>query len=357
MDSPTTHASWNFRRSTTGVKLLTDLAAEHGMALADALHGTGITPAQLDDPKGEVDATAELALISNMVRQLSHVPALGLQAGSRYRLTSYGIWGYALISSPNLRSASQLALRYLNLTYAFTHITLEVHQGLAMFTLNDLEVPAAVRRFVVERDAAGLMAIARDLHPAPFPIVSLTFKDSMPGYVEQVAAHYGLQPSYKAAFNRATFPADVLDAPLPQANEHTATLCEDMCRELVNQRSARNGMAALVRNRLINTPAQLPDMEQVAADLCMTSRTLRRHLVSEGTSFRELTDEVRAILAIELMSTARLGHKEIAQRLGFHDLSAFIQAFKRWKGVTPSAYRQDELNLTPRISRADQLRK
>ena len=40
------------------------------------------------------------------------------------------------------------------------------------------------------------------------------------------------------------------------------------------------------------------------------------------------------------MSTAESPDKEIAPLLGFHDLSAFIQAFRRWCGVTPSAYRQ-----------------
>jgi AraC-like DNA-binding protein len=282
------------------------------------------------------------------------VAGLGLLAGSRYRVTTYGIWGYALISSPNLRSAAELALRYLNLTYAFTGITLEEQDGQACFTLGDLEVPAEVRRFVVERDAAAIITLQKDIFQRVLPFTELSFKGPAPAHAAMIAAYFGVTPRFNAPLNRAVIPAELLTLALPQANEHTAAMCEDMCRELMNQRQARSGVAAMVRNRLLHQPGQLPDMEAMASELCMTSRTLRRHLQAEGTTFRDLVDEVRCTLATELMATAHLAHKDIAERLGFHDLSAFIQAFKRWKGVTPSAYRQT-LGLPARVSRLSQL--
>lgn len=334
------HASWNFPRSGASARLMLQLASEHGLDAATALADTGLSPALLADPKAEVLATAELALIERLVRHLPHVPGLGLVAGARYHVTTYGIWGYALLSSPTLRSAAQLALRYLNLTYAFTHITMDERDGLATFTLHDLEVPASVRRFVVERDASAIVTLQQDLFNRQIPLRELRFKGAPPPYAEQVAARFGVTPRYQAQANQAVFASEVLDLPLPQANEHTAALCEDLCRELMQQRQARSGVAAQVRNRLLQAPAQMPDMPEVAAMLCVTPRTLRRHLLSEGTCFRDLVDEVRHTLATELMATAETPDKDIAQRLGFNDLSAFIQAFKRWRGLTPSAYRQ-----------------
>ena len=344
------HASWNFPRSTTGVRLLLQLAQEHGLSADTVLAGTGLSQALLDDPKAEVPAMAELALIERLVQHLPHVPGLGLQAGARYRATTYGIWGYALISSPTLRSAAHMALRYLNLTHAFTHITMDERDGQATFTLHDLEVPATVRRFVVDRDAAAIITLQKDLFHRHIPLSALRFKGAPPPYIEQVTAYYGVAPRYNAGANQACMSSEVLDLALPQANEHTAALCEDMCRELLQQRQVRSGVAARVRNRLLQTPAQMPDMVAVADELCVTPRTLRRHLLAEGTTFRDLVDEVRHTLATELMSTAESPDKEIAQLLGFHDLSAFIQAFRRWRGVTPSTYRQ-QLGQPPRFVR------
>ena len=66
---------------------------------------SSLTPSDLEDLKGEIEASDELAVIVNLIRLLPNVPGLGLEAGSRYRLTTYGIWGYALISSPTLHTA------------------------------------------------------------------------------------------------------------------------------------------------------------------------------------------------------------------------------------------------------------
>lgn len=344
------HASWNFRRGNGSVRILVQLGQEHGLTVDQILHGSSLTQASLDELKGEIEATDELIVIANLVRSLPHVPGLGLEAGSRYRLTTYGIWGYALISSPTLLSAAQTALRYLNLTYAFTHISMQTANGVTAFTLGDLEVPVEVRRFVVERDAVGLRVLQKDVFQAAIPLLRVCFKGPAPAYAHLYAQHFGIEPEFNAQSNRAEFPSHYLDLPLPQANDTTAAMCEDICRDLLNQRRSRHGCAAVVRNRLLHTPGKLPDMEAIAAELCMTSRTLRRHLVAEGTTFRDLVDEVRLILALELIETAHMGHKEIALRLGFHDLSSFIQAFRRWKGVTPSVYRS-QLGLPVRVSR------
>jgi AraC-like DNA-binding protein len=44
-------------------------------------------------------------------------------------------------------------------------------------------------------------------------------------------------------------------------------------------------------------------------------------------------------MAETLLADARLSLAEVAERLGFSDLSSFSQAFKRWYGVPPGAYR------------------
>jgi AraC-like DNA-binding protein len=69
-------------------------------------------------------------------------------------------------------------------------------------------------------------------------------------------------------------------------------------------------------------------------------RTLRRHLVAEGTSFQELRDEVREQLAVELLGDLGLSVTEVARRLGYAETSAFSHAFKRWRGVSPRTFQQ-----------------
>ena len=83
-------------------------------------------------------------------------------------------------------------------------------------------------------------------------------------------------------------------------------------------------------------------MEQLAATLHISSRTLRRRLDEEGCHFRLLLDEVRQTLAEELLATGGLTLEEIAERLGYGEVSNFIHAFKRWKGLAPRRYQREQ---------------
>ena len=71
----------------------------------------------------------------------------------------------------------------------------------------------------------------------------------------------------------------------------------------------------------------------------MNSRTLRRKLDAEQTSYREIVAEVRMQLAIEYLRKTRMTNEEIAARLGYSDASNFRHAFKRWTSRHPSDHR------------------
>jgi AraC-like DNA-binding protein len=75
----------------------------------------------------------------------------------------------------------------------------------------------------------------------------------------------------------------------------------------------------------------------------MTPRTLHRHLVREGTSFRQVLEDVRHTLALEHLQTGQLTIAEIACALGYTDLANFRRAFRRWEGEAPSASRTRQL--------------
>lgn len=331
--------SWDFRRSIASARLLAELAQEHGMAMGEILLDTGLDEPALMAPATEVEARQELQLIRNVVQALPDVPGLGLIAGTRYHLTTYGIWGFALISSPTFRSAIHVALRYLHLTYVFSHLSLEEGDEVSRLVLDDQEIPEDVRRFCVERDAAAVLTIQRELTGQPAQLSQLALRFPAPPHTAQIEALFGVTPLFDAARNVATLPSAVLDQPLMQANAVTAQLCEQQCRELLSQRQSRHGIAAQVRDRLLREPGRIPDMETVAAELHITPRTLHRKLQDEGTRFRALVDEVRETLAEALLRTRSLPIEAIAERLGYAETSSFVHAFKRWKGVPPSRYR------------------
>jgi AraC-like DNA-binding protein len=91
-------------------------------------------------------------------------------------------------------------------------------------------------------------------------------------------------------------------------------------------------------------PNSFPDMESVANQLCITSRTLRRKLEAERTSYREILDDVRFRLANEYLLVTKMSIADIATRLGFSDSAHFRRAFKRWTEKSPYQVRKESQN-------------
>ena len=85
----------------------------------------------------------------------------------------------------------------------------------------------------------------------------------------------------------------------------------------------------------------------VAERLGMSERTLRRKLEQEGTSFRELIDELRAHAAIKYVRDTDLTIEDVAYALGFIDAAAFRRAFRRWTKSAPHEYRRGRIDIEP----------
>lgn len=83
--------------------------------------------------------------------------------------------------------------------------------------------------------------------------------------------------------------------------------------------------------------------EQVSARLNMSSTKMRRTLQGEATSFQKLKDESRMEAAFHYLSCPELSNREVAEKLGFDEPSAFFRAFKKWTGVTPGQYRAEKI--------------
>jgi AraC-like DNA-binding protein len=334
---PVAVRDWDFPRGVASIALLVRFGAERGVGRDALLRGTGLPPARLDDPSAQVDAHQELTVARNLVRALGDPPGLGLDAGVRYRVTTFGVFGFACISSPTLRDAITFALRYLDLSFIFCLPVVELSPEELRFELRDDRLPHDVRRFLLERDVSAIQTVMTDLLPGGLTVRRLDFPFPEPQDPDRYTAIFGVRPRFAAPGHFASIDPASLRQPLPQASEHTVALCEAQCRDLVSRRRARSGIAHQVRDKLIRVGGAV-DMADVARELNVSTRTLRRRLEDAGTSFRGLLDEVRQALAEEMLATGALSVEDVALRLGYAEASSFIYAFRRWTGTTPARY-------------------
>lgn len=330
----------NLRRSINGIVILAQVAADHGMLPKPLLAGTGLQPADLAQPTTTVSFEQEFRIVRNLLAHCGDPAGLGLEAGRRYHFTSLASVGFALVSSPTLRSAFDIALRYASLNASLVRVVLDAPGADLRIGFRDADLPPDLRRFAVERTMAVAITIARGLLQRPLKPRSIHFGFPRPAGAAAYRRFAGVVPSFDEPKCLLVLPQEDVDAPLSQGNPLALRMAEDHCRQLLDAWRSRTGLAAQVRERIAAQPGQIADMPGVADALHMSTRTLRRRLQQEGTSYLALCDEVREALAERLLALPRLPVEQVAERLGYSDAAAFIHAFKRWKGATPHSYRQ-----------------
>src|SRR5271166_604857 len=323
-------------------RVLCEVANERGVSTGDVLAGTAIDPADLNRPDAMVSAVDEIEAVRRLLARLPGAAGIGVDVGSRFTLTHFGLFGFAVMSCGTLRELFSIAMRYFALTMMHIDLALFETAGDCVIELDAGHLPADVQGFFIERDIAG--------------IITTTVSFALPvaeKYAEEVSAELAvdeellrplleLVPVHDVAFgrahNRLHFPRAMFDEPLPQADRHTLQMCMAQCDVLMQTSQGRRGITALVRSKLFRDSGVFPTLSDVADELDIHPRTLRRRLADEGTSFRALLNEARSTVAVDLLRNVGLTVEEVSTRLGYTEVSTFSHAFKRWHGVAPSAY-------------------
>ncbi|MFN7244718.1 MAG: AraC family transcriptional regulator ligand-binding domain-containing protein [Dietzia cercidiphylli] len=357
---------WAVPRGTEGIRIMVQGGVAHGMTTTECLAGTGLDPRDLHDETAQIWAHQEFVVIRNIVGKLGDRPGLGAGIGAHSTIGRTGVIGFMMLAGPTVRAALDRAIPYLALSPTHLRFSLEedaagatadavgdsvagadaggtdpgADRGSAAVIAADDEIPADVRTFVVERDLAGLAVAFRG---AQIDVGITALETTLgPESAAILGEAWGLalvDVRSHAERNRLVITRERLDMWLPQGDENTAKLFERQCRELLDDRLARVGVAGQVRSRLRHERESWPSMAEVAGELHLDVRTLRRRLTAEGTSFRQVLDEVRHHRALELLAQ-ELPVSEIARELGYSETATFTRSFTRWEGVPPSRARR-----------------
>tara|TARA_R110001583_G_scaffold83755_2_gene220932 strand:+ start:4225 stop:5256 length:1032 start_codon:yes stop_codon:yes gene_type:complete len=333
-------------RSISSVILILEFARKQGIDPECLLAGTHLQELMPFNPIQMVNESQELRLLDNLAQAVDSPFLAGFELGMQYQLTSYGIWGFALLASPSLGKAIELGLRYVDLTYSFCDISLRIEgQEASMVYTSRHDGLGAL--MALGRDIGALLLIQREVFNGEVPRERVELISPEPDLsLEQRHVLNGLAQCpviFSANRNAVVLSAEILDKPLPRANAVTLAVCEQQCRDLLATRQEWLGFAEQVRNALLHSGLG-SSMERVASFLNMSSRTMHRQLAEEGTQWRVVRDDVRLGMAEALLSAGYIQLDEIAERVGYSDLSNFSHAFRRWKGVSPAQYRRQQLD-------------
>ncbi|WP_440466825.1 AraC family transcriptional regulator ligand-binding domain-containing protein [Pseudomonas sp. YH-1] len=337
--NPLTFSRSTWLNSLHMTSLTVALMESEGHSRESILEGSGITGDDLLDLRRLVSPWQEQQVFGN-VQNLAGEPALGLRLGVRTRITAYGLLGYALISAPTLGEALRIGLSYPVLLGTYFHLALEVDGDMAWLVATGYGEEEELRPFNTELCLGSLKVACADLLGQPLPLVRAEF--DYEGPVDRRAAYatlFGCQLSFNCSRSAIGFPASWLDMRLPLADAVTHREMLEQCRRQNIDLAARRAWLDKVRAILGERLQEPPGLEELARRLNCSSRSLRRHLQQQQTSYQQLLDELRFARAKELLQGGDMPIYRIAEELGFSETASLRHAFQRWSGQPPSHFR------------------
>jgi AraC-like DNA-binding protein len=335
------------RFSPSKLKVLVDVLGDAGVPPEFVLSGTGLDVASIADPFTLTSSDQFLSAARNAVRLCQSVD-LGLQVGRRLHATSYSMYGYALLCATSLAQVFETAVKYHPLANGMLRICWMKEQGAASWCFPDrasitlANVDARLFRFLIDLQFAVHVTIIKDVMGSWCIPAKATFAEPEPPHATLLSEALECPVYFNQPKNMLSYPAEWLNQPPTLANPITAAQVATYCARLLEETRTHANISTLVRKALTRSPGTFPDIQAIAQSMCMTSRTLRRKLEEEGTSYSHLLSDIRQSTAIEYLTKTTLSAEEMAVKLGFSDAVSFRHAFKRWTGSTPNEFRREQ---------------
>ena len=321
---------------------LVELASRFGVQPEALLDGTSVTLEELKDPRAHL-AIPTLTTLVERARALTREPGLAFFMGMQNRLSSHGFLGFAAMTARDVREALELAVRYARIRTSAFALSTYVEGDTASLVLEERAPLGGLREFAVIALLVGIAHLGSALTGQLLSgVACCAFPE--PDYLAAYAkrfAHLKLGVMrFGEPAHRLVFAASILDLPLVSADANAVQLARGACEKELSALAAASGVVGRVREAMLNDASGFRGLEEVGRALSMSSRTLKRVLAAQGTTFSEVRDDARKQRALLLLEEGRVTVADIAQRLGYSDEANFTRAFRRWTGTTPAAFRR-----------------
>ena len=316
---------------------------------AQLARDVGLPFGALADPEIPLGLELELRGLDALVAPFSGLEEAALKAaelGSESSVLRFGMLGLAMAHARTVTEVVEMVLERAGMLWAHSWLTLAENEDEAWlaFALDETEWPddlrsrAVLEAFCVTLDATSAIGLARELLPAHCHPTALWLP-----YVQHTAAIeqcLGLAVRTGSGETRVCFPRAATRTPLAGSNPY---MLNRYLRPTAEMQRKLTGTTIVDRARgQIWSRLPPPSRDQVAEALGMSVRSLTRHLGAEGTSYAVLLQEARRMRAMQMLRAPDISCEAIAEQLGYADAPAFSRAFRRWAGVSPTAWRRRE---------------
>ena len=287
-----------------------------------------------------------------LLRQLQQndIPNIAIRVSSLTQLQDLGMVGYAMLSSPTLERGIRLMNQVIGRSYPYLNNGLDysAEHGILYCRVQPAGMPYL--QTLQELWLLSMWNYVRDMLPDGVAACAsaATLAHAAPAYHWQYQQHLGCKVEFDQERTQLLIPSQWLRISVRRDRNSNNPAFEGQVSRLLNVPSSvvhNHGIVHRVRRALLEQPQDCEyKLEQTAALLAVSGRTLRRQLAQESSSFRDVVLAVRMDLAKDYLLNTQLTVQEIAFQLGYSQPNNFFRSFRRYCDTTPEGFRRQQQN-------------
>lgn len=260
----------------------------------------------------------------------------GLLVGQAWHLSNMGLVGKVIRHSSTVGTGLQLGA---------VHHHLNSHGGVVY--LQEREAMAEYGYAVYVRGIQGVSQICdaalaaitnymRELCGASWVPAEVLVAHAPPADPNPYRRLFRCPVRFNSEVNALRFAAHWLARPVAGADPRTLRSLEKQASQLPQP----DLIETIHRSLRVLLLSGVASGDAVAELLAMHHRTLNRRLKEQGTTFRDVLEDVRFEAACQLLEATQLPLDDVAAALGYSGVSSFTRAFRRRSKTAPGHWRQ-----------------
>jgi AraC-like DNA-binding protein len=316
------------------------------------LDARGIDPSDLKFGR-QIDAR-HFAAILEFGAEAAGDAHFGLHRGAAFHIKNGGLLAYLAAAAPSVDGAITGIQRYAVVVCDGVSARLKRDRGGVQLIMQFSDPIWRRCRHLGEFGLARIISGLRAITGVAFSPLEVRFMHPHDGASSESRRFFRCDLAYGAAADAVRLSHETLAIRVPTADSRLGQMLHAFADSLLRQvkkrpsASLEERVLAAVADRL---GAGRLAFKDVARDMGMSERTLRRRLTEAGTSFSAVVDRVRRNLAKDWLAGTDFDLKHISFLLGYSEPAAFSRAYKRWTGSSPGRARAKPRRLSPRGGR------
>jgi AraC-like DNA-binding protein len=316
-----------------------------GGNLAALCAEAGLDPGIFSDHRNVLPVDAFGRLLHLAARQLSS-PCFGLLVGARTEVYALGVLGETMRVCDTLRDALRVLDAHFQLNTRGMRIRFDDDRDAGYLTFGMYEPLLLGVAQSIDVAVAAAVQVVRKICCSEIVPLEVGLPRRAPSDIEPYHALFRCPVRFNAAEAVVSLRPESLRRRLPGAQPAVRAALERSIRrrESVSPLDFEEEVRRALRPEIVGARSF---SDTVAERFDIDRRTMNRRLRPSGRSFKGVAEDLRDIVARQLLDDTNLQLGEIAAALDFAEPASFTRAFQRWSGMAPGAWRDRPPDLRP----------